>query len=1078
MAAPGITAPGTAALADGDVAAERPAARVSVATGHSIVTGWLCRGNGSPLELITTAGPADSAGRPDPVAAAGRGKHAAFQPGRSHPAGLGAEGGTLSAGGEAPAPEPLLFPPGALGLPAAGCVDDLDQLVWVPCPAVRDLPSQRADPAGGPSLFETALIALMPRPFGWLVVAKPTDLPAAETAGLRTELDGLRQHQERRASLAAEQAKSQPAGRVNAGDVGVWSVRVLVGASSAGELDVLAPLLAGSVELGPSPYRLRHISGAYSLTDALSARWHDPADGAQSPFFTTAGTLAALAGLPRLGVPGLNLTRKAGGVPHASPVALPGGDAPGASHVPGASSTPHGSEAPNAPEVSVGADGRSGADGSSSAESPDGSVAPDPVPPDPVAPDRSGRARNPLRIPVPDLSRGVLVAGRAGAGKSQTVRNLLAQLSPTGLPWLVIDPADSGYDVMAAGADGAQVIVVNPGDPDAAPLTVSPLAPEPGYPLQAHIAMLGWLLDVSFDADEPLSLAISLALQRVYQAAGWDLVTGRGAGPALAAPAVPELRQVHAALVDVIARSGYDRKTRARLRGLADVRFGSLLAGSAGRFLEGGHPADVGTLLRRNVVLAIHDIAAGPDRALVTGALIIRVAEHLRLGARAQPARAVPATAPPAGLGQPDWPEPPGPGLRHLLVIEEARGILRDRGARRPATRAAERFAALLAELGSYGAGTILTEQSPGLLVTDVTRNAAVRTVRRPPAAPGHDAAGRPPTGDGAAPGAPAALSGSLSQPCPVPAAVGQAPGAPAAGASAAVMSVLDGRRSPACGRQCRDVRACRLAEIRGAELLAGSAEHAWLRVWMEIFVLAFLTDNPLPAVPAPLRRRWRSLAARPRECLLAHVAGRCISSRSAALRASYDPERLLQVVAAAATTRLNGPSPGPAAWAPGGVPAVTRPGPAWVVPQLRWLHEAERLCPLGGARLTPADHAPPLDFDLAGLPDWPGIRVGQRIRALRRHPLSIELAANRRLAWTALVGDQGPGPFADDLSQVTPGVDHAQALRHTAGLMEVSGGVSSGPGWLEIVLSWPRRFVALRGREPRPGDAADCLPA
>ena len=123
---------------------------------------------------------------------------------------------------------------------------------------------------------------------------------------------------------------------------------------------------------------------------------------------------------------------------------------------------------------------------------------------------------------------------------------------------------------------------------------------------------------------------------------------------------------------------------------------------------------------------------------------------------------------------------------------------------------------------------------------------------------------------------------------------------------------------------------------------------------------------------------------------------------------------------------------------------------------------------------LAPSDHAPPLDFDLTALPDWPGIRAGQRIWALRRHPLSMELAPNRHLAWTALVGADGPAPFTADVAQVMPGVDQAQALRHTAALMQVSGGVGAGPGWLEVVLSWPRRFVTLSGGQRLPGDAAD----
>ena len=117
--------------------------------------------------------------------------------------------------------------------------------------------------------------------------------------------------------------------------------------------------------------------------------------------------------------------------------------------------------------------------------------------------------------------------GSAGAGPSRTVRHILTQLTRLGLPWLAVDPAGSGYETVTAGWDGPPVTVINPCDPDAVPLTISPLALEPGYPLQAHIALVRRLLDVAFGADELFSLAVSLALPRVYQAAGWDLHTGR-----------------------------------------------------------------------------------------------------------------------------------------------------------------------------------------------------------------------------------------------------------------------------------------------------------------------------------------------------------------------------------------------------------------------------------------------------------------------------------------------------------------------------------------------------------------------
>jgi hypothetical protein len=1072
-----MAAPEAAGSAEDDYAAIRPAALAAATVGCPLVVAWLSRGDGADLELITMAA--------TPAAPARRGKHAAPAQVAS---GAGSPGRTETARG------PLLFPPGARAEPVPGRAAELERLVWAPClagPASPPEPSpDQAEPAEGPGVFETALIALMRRPFGWLVVAEPTDLLAAETAGLRTELEILRRHTERRATGAVEQTERRLAERGTYGAAGLWRVQVLAGAATPGELDVLAPLLAGAAELGTHPYQLRHTTGAHSLAAALAARHHDPADGAQSPFFVTAGTLTALAGLPRVSLPGLELVHPAGDDPASEPDSEPASEpdddvtaplgAPAVTvrwapdlnghagsngngshdgHNGSAATTtealaepeaPAGPEAPAEPDTDGAETGPEPAALVSPANPPSIDVEDDPVPDEPV-PDVTGRmvelgapaapGGEPVRLPMDRLRGGVLVAGCAGSGTSRTVRQLLAQATEAGLPWLLVDPAGTDYQ-------GLPATVIDPVDPDAVPLTFSPLALAPGCPLPAHLALAGSLLDLALDADERLSLLVTQALRQAYRAAGWDLVTGRPSAPA----ELPGLRDLHRALRELIARSGYGRATRARLSGTVDTRFESWLDGPAGRFLAGGHPAtpaDLSELLRRRVVLATRDLAAA-DRALVTGALLIRLAGHLRAGhLRAGRIR---RPGPPAGTG-----------LRHLLVVDEARVLLRAGGDGRPGTRAAERFAALLPELAAAGVGTVLTERRPALLTPDVTRDPAIRIVHRLPGAADQDAVGAAPI----APGSALVLTDGTVQPVrvsPGPAATARSEGEPELDQKPWLPHQ---RRSPACGRSCRAERPCQLAELRTAERLAQAPDQAWLRVWGEILTLAVLTDHPLPAVPAPLRRRWHGLSTRTRECLLGHVLEDAVGRRARALRGHYDPARLTEVLAATATRRLEHT---------GIALATVRPGPAWVIPPLRWLHELERLCPLDGTGLAPGDHAAPLDFDLPGLPDWPGIRIGQRIRALRRHPLSMDLAANRLATWTALIGDTGPEPFADDLAQILPGVDAAQALRHTAGLLEVSGGISGGPGWLEVVLSWPRRFVVASGDRSRPGHAADGL--
>jgi hypothetical protein len=231
---------------------------------------------------------------------------------------------------------------------------------------------------------------------------------------------------------------------------------------------------------------------------------------------------------------------------------------------------------------------------------------------------------------------------------------------------------------------------------------------------------------------------------------------------------------------------------------------------------------------------------------------------------------------------------------------------------------------------------------------------------------------------------------------------------------------------------------------MRAADLLAtpGSPADAWLRVWVETLVLAFLTGRGLPMVPGRLRHRWNEMCDRLRECLLATVIDRAVAARARALRASYDPAQLTASTARVALRALMYDA------GPG-----TRLGPSWVIPQLRWLHELERICP-AGTEPDPAQWAPPLDFDLPGLADLPGTRVGHRLRALRRHPLSMELAHNRMPAWTALLGEDDQVAFGQDLAVLGVGLPPTARLDHVATQMNVAP-------WLAVVLSWPARFVA-----------------
>jgi hypothetical protein len=1030
--------------AERDYAAILPAALDAIQARRSFVTGWFSRGGGAPLELITNSGTLRPA--PDAVGDPGQPRdHGEHSPARARHAAAG----TAPADSEHPYGPPgefltrlaseigrhdheqhrangqrgqdrhceLLFPWGARGLPLPdGVMADLDRMVWAPCPGriAPPLPAEAgaggwrspgwaaagtsrgasgagtsggswlsagtAFPGTAPSLFESALTTLMGRPFGWLVVAEPTDLADAEIAELRSELNSLRRFDTEQARFDADRAARRLAELDAFREAGLWHVRVLVGAADADQLSQVAPMLVGSADLTAHPYRLRGPARAMDLADALAATSAEHGDDAVVPFAATAGVLTALAGLPRREVPGVRLLD----VGYFDVTAEPSG--------------------PDAVVVGTILDGQD-------------------------------RAVGELGVSLATLNRHALVTGATGSGKSQTVRHLLEQLTRAGIPWLVVEPVKSEYAAMAgriAGL-GGELTVISPADPDAIPVAVNPLAPEPGYPVQAHIDMVRALFLAAFDAREPFPQIMSQALQRVYESCGWDPVSGTGQPGAAVPPAVPTLAQLQAAALDVITEVGYGPELQADVRGFVDVRLRSLRTGSAGRFFEGGHPADIGELLRRNAVLAIEDVANDEDKAFLIGTLIIRIVEHLRLRDRA-------AGRPGAG--------PAAEDLRHVLVIEEAHRLLR-RDREGAGAHAVELFASLLAEIRAYGEGLVIAEQIPAKLVPDVVKNTALKVVHRLPAHDDRELVGATMNLDpeqsrqvvSFPPGVAAVFADGMDRPLRVRVPFGGDAESPPQDGQLAPPP-LAGRRSAACGPCCVDERACSLLELRSADLAARSHEYAWLRVWTEAMVLAYLTNSPLPVVPAALKQKWSALDERLRDCVLATVIERAVASRSSAIREYFGPEKLAAAVSAMSQRILRG-----------GKGAGTQPGPEWVIPQLRWLHEIERALPLTGPSTDPFELALPLDFELPGLVDRPDIKLGQRIGALRRHSLSMELDHNRLPAWTTLLGEDDQRGFAADLALLAVGASHRGQLLQAAGEMGVVG-------WLEPVLSWPRRFI------------------
>jgi uncharacterized protein len=676
--------------------------------------------------------------------------------------------------------------------------------------------------------LNNGLLATWDGPLGWLIVARPMRPQQLDDLLDVIDLKLVRQRSAQARSVVAaitvERLEKAARHLQRSVNSGLWAVEVHAGARDEDECSQVASLLAASFDVRGTPY-------AVQVED-------DPQAQDEGPWTRVVGSemLARLCAVPVAEVPGIRLvTRSTFDVTPEAGRADDGG-----------------------PDVFL------------------GSVL-----------DHQQRPADDFPVALSTLNRHAFICGATGSGKSQTTRHLLAQLTRAGIPWLVVEPAKAEYRRMGARMDAtAPLVVIRPGDPDQPPAGLNPLAPEPGFPLQTHVDLVRALFLAAFDADEPFPQVLAASLTRCYERLGWDLAlsTQRSSGDHPSYPLLADLQETARRVVDEV---GYGAEVRQNVSGFMEVRLSSLRLGTPGRFFEGGHPIDVGALLRTNCVIEIEDVGDDQDKAFLMGTILIRLVEHLRLQEKHGERQATSA-------------------LDHVTVFEEAHRLLRRVGERGAAAHAVELFASLLAEVRAYGEGIVVVEQIPAKLLSDVVKNTALKVVHRLPALDDRELVGAtmnlaPEQSDYVVtltPGRAACFADGMDHPLLVEVPDGTANEAPVT--SATDPTSVIGRRTPLCGAECQ-ARPCTMAEMREAQHeLRGD-----LLLWLELLVVAHITGMSRPGPGAELRRQLRSLDGRCLECALAQGIEAAVTSRATGLVPDYPPMALATHVLDVARAQL-----------------------------------------------------------------------------------------------------------------------------------------------------------------------------
>lgn len=314
-----------------------------------------------------------------------------------------------------------------------------------------------------------------------------------------------------------------------------------------------------------------------------------------------------------------------------------------------------------------------------------------------------------IELNLDQLSSHVFVSGSTGAGKSNTLYEILGQVSAAGIPFLVIEPAKGEYKHVFGHRPDVTVLGTNPAHN--ALLKINPFRFPAGVHVLEHVDRLVEIFNVCWPMYAAMPAVLKEAILQGYQDCGWDLeLSSNGYSDEL----FPTFIDLLHTLQSVIEASAYSEELKANYIGSLSTRVKSLTNGLNGQIFAADE-IDNGVLFDSNVIVDLSRVGSSETKALIMGILVMRLSEH-RMAA--------------GGMNQP---------LRHVTVLEEAHNILKrspsEGGAEGSSLigKSVEMLTNAIAEMRTHGEGFIIVDQSPNAVDIAAIRNTNTKIIMRLP---------------------------------------------------------------------------------------------------------------------------------------------------------------------------------------------------------------------------------------------------------------------------------------------------------------------------------------------------------
>ncbi len=315
-----------------------------------------------------------------------------------------------------------------------------------------------------------------------------------------------------------------------------------------------------------------------------------------------------------------------------------------------------------------------------------------------------------VKIAIDSLCSHTFISGSTGAGKSNTVYQLLYALREQGRNFLVIEPAKGEYKHIFGGYTDVNVYGTNPLQSEL--LELNPFSFHTSIHVLEHIDRLVEIFNACWPMYAAMPAVLKDAIEQSYRKIGWDL------NSSICTPLkFPTFRDLLEELPKVMERSAYSSDTKSDYSGALVTRIHSLTNGINGQVLCSGVMPEQESerLFDHSAIVDLSRVGSSETKSLLMGILVMKLQEYRMHGGKMNAS------------------------LSHITVLEEAHNLLRRTSSVQSQEssnlqgKSVEMIANAIAEMRTYGEGFIIADQAPGLLDESIIRNTNTKIVLRLP---------------------------------------------------------------------------------------------------------------------------------------------------------------------------------------------------------------------------------------------------------------------------------------------------------------------------------------------------------